>query len=152
MATEKQKLAKIKVVEFRGNVSKAMREVGYKEKTAKNPKNLTESKGWKELMDDFLPDELLSEKHRELLKATRIEHMIFPTKVKDDEIKKLLESVNCKVRKIMHGDTATHVWFWSADNKARKDALDLAYKLKGYYAPEKKEIKVNSIGKLLDEL
>ncbi len=32
---------------------------------------------------------------------------------------------------------ARHVYFWSADNKARDGALDMAYKLKGKYAPEK---------------
>jgi hypothetical protein len=50
MATLKQKLAVDKIVENHGNVSRAMLEVGYDPDTAKNPKNLTESKGFKELM------------------------------------------------------------------------------------------------------
>ena len=53
MATEKQKKALDKLVENRGNVSKAMRDAGYDDTTAKNPKNLTESKGYKELLAEY---------------------------------------------------------------------------------------------------
>ena len=53
MATEKQKKAVERLVENRGNVSKSMREAGYDETTAKNPKNLTESKGFMELLDEY---------------------------------------------------------------------------------------------------
>lgn len=53
MATEKQKKAVDNLVENRGNVSKAMRDAGYDDTTAKNPKNLTESKGYKELLAEY---------------------------------------------------------------------------------------------------
>lgn len=59
------------------------------------------------------------------------------TTLTDEDIKEMLASVNCTVRRIVHGETARHVYFWSADNKARKEGLDMAYKLKGKYAPEK---------------
>ncbi len=52
MATIRQKRAFDKVVENRGNVSRAMLEVGYPPTTAKNPKNLTESLGWQELCEE----------------------------------------------------------------------------------------------------
>ena len=51
MATIKQKVAVDKLVENRGNVGKAMIEAGYTKAAAKNPKNLTESKGYKELCE-----------------------------------------------------------------------------------------------------
>ena len=50
--TIKQKQAVERIVENHGNISKSMREVGYEENTCKNPKNLTESKGFKELCDE----------------------------------------------------------------------------------------------------
>lgn len=53
MATLKQRMAVDKIVENHGNVSRAMLEVGYPPVTAKNPKNLTESKGFKELMKEY---------------------------------------------------------------------------------------------------
>ena len=49
MATLKQKKAVGKLVENGGNISRSMRQAGYRPATAKNPKKLTESKGFKEL-------------------------------------------------------------------------------------------------------
>lgn len=67
MATEKQKIALDKIVENRGNIGKAMIEAGYDPTTAKNPKNLTTSKGFiqlceeRGLTDDFLLDALVED-------------------------------------------------------------------------------------------
>jgi len=57
--TIKQKTAVSNLIENRGNVSKAMRDAGYEDNSAKNPSNLTNSKGFKELMKKYLPDEML---------------------------------------------------------------------------------------------
>ena len=122
----------------------------------------------RDAIQDALPEDLLGQKHRALLDSTRLEHMTFPTgprdeahrielnnahildhqqhgkKLKvedglsDEEIKTYLEEVNCKVRRIEHGEFARHVYFWASDNKAVKDALDMAYKLRGSYAPDKR--------------
>ena len=108
MPTRKQKAAFIKVVENHGNISKSMREVGYDETTAKNPKNLTESKGWKELMEEFLPDSLLAERHKELLNKREYTN-------KGDEI------------------------IDQPETQAVSKGLEMAYKLKGSYEPEKVE-------------
>ncbi len=59
MATEKQKKALDNMVENGGNASKAMRDAGYSEATAKNPQKLTDSKGFQELADVYLPDDML---------------------------------------------------------------------------------------------
>jgi hypothetical protein len=177
--TKRQKEAVKKVLEEGKSISKAMLEVGYSPKTAKNPKNLTESKAFQDLMDTIgLDDETLGKKHKELLNSHRLDHMTFPlgpkeddaeledvegeaeeelglgerTKMSDGEIEEMLASVNCKVRKIVHGETARHVYFWSPDNKARKEALDMAYKIKGHYAPEKKHLSGGiSLATLFDE-
>lgn len=165
MATILQrKVAKLVVEKGRKSISGAMREAGYSAETAKAPNKLTESKGWADLMGEALSDATLAEKHKQLLNSTTLDHMVFPlgpdtdegdpaegppagpsvpeafkdrTKLTDKDITELLSEVNCTVRKIVHGETARHVYFWAADNKARKDALDMAYKLKGKYAPEK---------------
>lgn len=57
--TIKQKEALHNVVENGGNISKGMREAGYSNNTAKNPNKLTNSKAWKDLLDYYLPDEML---------------------------------------------------------------------------------------------
>lgn len=141
--TDRQKVAIEKVLKEGKSVSKAMREAGYSKGTSKNPKNLTNSRAWNELLEKYLPDKDLADAHKQLLKATDLGHMVFPAATKDEEIKKLLASVNCTAKKIQRGEQAKHVWFWMSDNKARKDALDMSYKLKGHYKPEKKEITGN---------
>ena len=60
MATIKQKKAIDKIIDNHGNVSKAMKDVGYTKATAKNPSNLTDSKGYQQLCSDYgLTDRLL---------------------------------------------------------------------------------------------
>ena len=69
MATIKQKLAIKKIVENSGDIGKSMVEVGYSPKT--DTTNLTKSKGWKELLEQYLPDDKLLKKHDEALEAKK---------------------------------------------------------------------------------
>lgn len=91
-------------------------------------------------IQDALPDELLAARHLELLNASDIDHMVFPLNITDEDITDLLKENNCTPKRFMHSETQTHVWFFSADNKARKDAIDMAYKIKGSYAPDKRVV------------
>jgi phage terminase small subunit len=59
MATHKQRKAIDNLVENGGNVSKAMRDAGYSPETAKTPSKLTKSVAYVELMDAYLPDDML---------------------------------------------------------------------------------------------
>jgi hypothetical protein len=168
MSKEQIKKVFDKVVESNGKkaVSKAMKEVGYPETTAKNPQQITRSKTWDKLLNDKLSDTKLTDVHGQLLNATRLDSMTFPPEhapeaeeefdeenldevsekkrvkqkkkakvesVSDKEIKEMLASVNCVVKRIVHTEFQRIVYFWSADNKARKEALDMAYKLKNKY-------------------
>lgn len=112
MPTIRQQNAFDKIVENGGNVSKAMREVGYSEETAKTPQKLTESKGWQELVEEHIPDSLLMEKHKDLLNVPKV------------------------VRRFKKGELESE--YEELDSQAIKAGLDMAYKLKGHYAPEKK--------------
>ena len=72
--TNKQKAVAKKILENHGiSMRQAMVEVGYDQNTADNPKNLTDSLGWKELMDTLLPDEKILLRHAEGLDATKIQ-------------------------------------------------------------------------------
>lgn len=165
--TLKQKAVFDKVVNGGKSISKAMREAGYAPSTAARTEHITASDGWKELMKKHLSDESLSKAHEELLNAKRLDHMVFPPfrhkkdeededeetdedvnegenfgeQLTDADIRTMLTDVGCTVRKIVHGEQARHVYFWSMNDKARKDALDMAYKLKGHYEPEKHNVK-----------
>ena len=72
MATLKQKALAKNLLENKGkSVSNAMLEVGYPPATARNPQQVTKSKGWQELMEQYLPDEKLAKVHEEGLEATK---------------------------------------------------------------------------------
>lgn len=78
MPTKKQKAAMLRKVALtmksggkEPSIAKVMREVGYSPRTARNPNKLTDSDGWKELMEKYLPDELLSRKLAEGLEANK---------------------------------------------------------------------------------
>lgn len=153
------------LVENGGNMSKAIRDTGlYSDTMIKTPSKIMDSKSWNEVMEAYISDDDLATKHKELLNATRLDHMVFPLGAKDEDerlelialaqvkaekegkdfkvpdimtdqdIRQMLLDVNCKVRRIVHGETARHVYFWANDNKSRKDAIEMGYKLKGRFA------------------
>jgi len=62
--SNKQKKAIKNYIENNGNASKAMRDAGYTEATAKNPSNLTKSKAFLALMEEYFPNEFLFQEHR----------------------------------------------------------------------------------------
>jgi len=158
MATVRQKILLQKLLE-RSSVGDTrpiyytMIEAGYAPPVARHPAKVLESKGMKELMEqNGMDDASLTKIHKSLLQSTRLDHMTFPLGPKvheseadahllsDTDIRELLLEVNCVSRRIVHGETARHVYFWSPDNKARQASLDMAYKLKGSYAPVKSAV------------
>ena len=98
------------VIESNGTkgVSRAMIEAGYPETTARNPQQLTRSKAWPQLLEKYLPEKHLGKKHRQFLDAPR------------------------RIRTYKKGDLVEETE--ETDPSAVK-ALDMAYKLKGKYAP-----------------
>lgn len=70
--TIKQKAVAKDLLENTGKpISRAMLDAGYAPTTAKNPLELTESKGWQELMDGYFPDEDLARIGKEGLNAMK---------------------------------------------------------------------------------
>ena len=49
-----------------------MREEGYADNTADNPQRVTETKSWEMLLEEYLPDDLLTKTAQEGLKATQV--------------------------------------------------------------------------------
>jgi hypothetical protein len=142
-ALSRTALAYRKVLENTGkgmSMGKAMLEAGFSPGYAKNPQDLKKTKTWKQLMKEFLPDSEVAATHARLMRAHKVESMIFPRDMEDEEIIELLGEVRCVVRKIKEIMGMKHVWYWAADNKSQKDAVDMAYKLKGKYAAEKLDI------------
>lgn len=149
MATVKQKLAFKKTLENGGSVSKAMRETKYNKSVAKNPKILTASKGWKELMDQYMPEDLLAKKHIELLSSVTLEKLSFTPETEDDEIKAVIADMPgykfLYLKKIKGSARGSNIqekiaYVRAPDTMTQDKALDKAYKLRGSYSAEKKDI------------
>lgn len=149
------------------SVGEAIRAVGLPESMATHPAQVVNTPEWNELLDQMLPRGELLATHKGLLRASRIDHMIFADGPKtaedgrawiaarneklkpsdepytiddaltDDDIRAMLEEKNCTVRRISRTENSRHVYFWSPDNKARQAALDSAYKLRGDFAADK---------------
>lgn len=111
MATIKQKKAIQEIVVNGSTIKDGMRKAGYSETTSHRTNKLTRTKGWAELMEQYLPDKLLAEKHKELLLVPK------------------------KFRTYVKGDLTSETE--ELDSNAIGKGLDMGYKLKGRYAPDK---------------
>lgn len=154
MPTIKQKLAFKETLENGGIVGRAMKKANYKPSLQKNPKKLTESKGWNQLMDKYLSEATLAKKHEELLNATVLLQMHFPEYTSDKEIKMTIEKAGSKLVKTIISEVTypgkkgkeditviKKIAYYAAPNTMTQDkALDKAYKLRGSYAAERKDL------------
>ena len=103
-----EKAFKIKM-EKGGTMGEILRETGYSPAVVKSPTKVTKTKGWKELMDTYLPEDELAKKHKYLLSNDRKE-------------------------------------------ETQTKALDMGYRLRGNYAPDK-QIHVNlSVKEFFNEI
>jgi len=72
MATAKQKKAFKEIVENSRNKGEALRMAGYSEATAIKPTQVTNSKGWQELLDEYMPEDELAKLHAEGLRSSEL--------------------------------------------------------------------------------
>lgn len=145
-------------------VSTAMLEAGYPPTTARNPQEITKSKSWAQLMQEYLPDEADAALHLQLLNShdKEIQQFTFLPEETDEDIramfqntgfrllrivnvyekqvpltkKEIKEKIELPPPKLLHR-TANYL---APDNRTRKDLLDFSYKLKGRYAAEKHDV------------
>ena len=105
-----------------GSMGEAMRKAGYSKVYAKKPGELINTKSFQQLLKEDLPDDLLTSKHRELL--------------------------NAEVKVYRKGELETQ----RMDTEAVARALDMGYKLKGAYAPERQIVLNLYAGRSDDDL
>lgn len=121
--TNKQIKAFDNSLENGGNITQAMRDAKYSEATINNPKNLTESKGFQELMnavDEKITPELIAEKHLALLEK--------------EEVVTKNNMTTGEIDVISTGQIET---------QAVSKGLDMLYKIKGAYKTGDTNIQVN---------
>jgi hypothetical protein len=90
---------------------------------------------------EYFPDDFLAQHHLELINQKKVEYFVFSKKLKDEEIEQLVEESGFKVINIRATMMGKMAFYSVPDSKAKKDALDMAYKIKSTYAPEKYDVK-----------
>jgi hypothetical protein len=149
LGNEKAKRGKIRIW------GRVMKDCGYSESYAKNPKQFRQSKKWQELLGGFIPEVVLAEKQHDLLHYKNLRHFHFPKEVKatDKEIKALIESFkDYSLRAIVpDGYGGQTAYYEAPDAKVMKEALEMGHKLYGHFAPEKIEVTKGKYSDLTDE-
>lgn len=149
--TTRQKKAFKALGENGGNITKAMIAADYAPSIVHATEKLTNSKGWKKLMESHLGDEVLAKKHKELLNAVNLEKLSFGGKDTDEEIADVVSKMEgytlLYIKEITDSNDRVvdkYAYVKAPDNMAQDKALDKAYKLRGLYAAENDDEKPKS--------
>lgn len=146
----RQRKALKNIAENGGIVSKALKDAGYAEEYANSPAKFLNTTAVKKTLEEWFPDEMLNRATIDLINSAEIDSFTFPIaknkqkkSLTDQEIKYIVENVaGCRL--IYIRDCAfppSRIAFYQAPAlKSRKDGLELAFKLKGSFAPEKLDI------------
>lgn len=126
----------------RVNKKKAMMDAGYSKNYAECG-NINTTKGWNSLLEKNLPDDMITEAHKELIFQNKIAYMLFNPDITYEDIYEIMESAGSIPKKIVHGLQGTHVFFFQSDGSVRAKAIEMAYKVKGRMAAEKIDISDN---------
>jgi hypothetical protein len=117
----KQRIKKVfeKVLEKHGTgIGEAMLSEGYTKATAKNPKNVTDSKSWEMLLEEYLPDDLLTKVAKEGLEAMKpIGALVLIKNNKEGETEQILKDNEGMIE--------------VADHPTRQRFLETSLKMKG---------------------
>lgn len=120
------------------SISKAMKKSGvYSKSMTAHPEKITRSKGWQALLDQHLPDSLITKKTLGLLNQKKLDYFVFPKGMSDEEITEHVEGAGLKVITIRFSDKGKMAFYSIDDAVAISNGLDFASKFKGKYAPEK---------------
>lgn len=102
-------------------------------------------------IEEALPDSLLQEKHKLLFEQVQLSYFVFPKTMENEEIEMHMAKNGLKTINIKLSDKGKFAYYSIPDQNAIKGALDMAYKLKGSYAPIKQDAKVEIVDSLTDE-
>ena len=133
------------------NVRSAMKKAGYSPSYSESTGQIQKTETFMEKFNKIMPEETILGWHNNLGNAKKTQQLTIDKGVKDEVIESWVDSINGVIHKIIEGKLYKTVLFWTRDNKAVKDAIEMAYKLRGDYAPEKhEEINANPFMKMSD--
>lgn len=147
----------LKEIVVNGSTAKAaMKKAGYSKSIQEVPSKVLNTKSFRELMDEEMPDKYLTRKHKDLLDAKVLLQMHFPEDTERKEIKEVIELAGGKLIRVITSEVTypgkagkdditviKQIAYYTVSNTMAQDkALDKAYKLRGDYAAEKKDVTV----------
>lgn len=110
----------------------AMKDVGYSDSYASSSQ-ITKTKSYPKLLEEVIPSSELAREHRVLLYDKEIESYLFPKSYSDQKITEIIEGFGFPVMRIEMQQNGKRAFFSIINAKAKKDALDMAYKIKKLY-------------------
>jgi hypothetical protein len=123
----------------RRSLAQFMRDAGYSESYARNPQKIKQTKAWRAETADFFDNKELAANLKALLGSYKLQSRAFPLSLEDKDIIELFTSMDCIVKKIDRGERVARVWYWTADNGVRAQALDMIFRIQGAYRGERKQ-------------
>lgn len=138
----------------------ALAQAGFSTHSVTHPSRITGTESFQDLLDEYMPHRDVLAAHKSLLMSATLEKVILDNDeagLTDKQIKESVKASGCTLRNIVHHKATgkRYVYYFAPDNRARKDALDMVYKLRGSYAAEKHDVRHFSLlglGKKRDEM
>ena len=101
--------------------TQAMIDAGYS-KTYAESGEIKKKKTWQQLMEIYLPDDLLAEKHYQLLHAKELDYFVFPKSMKDEEIEERMAEAGTKLIVVRNSDKGKMA-FYAKPNSRHKPSI-----------------------------
>lgn len=90
-----------------------------------------------EVIAEALSDDLLLTNHKKLFDQRQVSYFVFPKSMEDEEIVAHVNANGIDVITVRESDKGKMAFYSIPDAQAIKAGLDMGYKLKGSYAPDK---------------
>lgn len=150
----RQQAALAVIEENRGKViSKAevLRRAGFSKSTVENPDRVFGTETWEKLLKKHLPDTFLASKHRQLMSQQKLKKEYVPVDTSDDEITEMCNRLGMDLLRIglTKDKKAKVLWLAEPNVDALRHGLNMAYDLKGKYAPKKVETTTTNLEMVL---
>jgi hypothetical protein len=120
---------------------KVMLENGYSPMSAHTPAKITKKKSFQEALDEVMPQEFVLDAHKRLYSEHRDIKQIRLETTDDEVLRGATEGFDCISTIKNEEEGYTLLIINQVDRQARKDSIELAYKLRGSFSPTQIEVK-----------
>ena len=119
------------------STDEALEAAGY----SKESNHIVSRKPFRELLDEVMPEAFVADQHKRLYSEHRNLKEVRINTTDPDKIAKAIEGYENASYSVNEAEGYTTLIINEVDRQARKDAVDMAYKLRGAFAPDKVVVK-----------